>query len=81
MTLDPRKSLQERYQTHEGYVTAVKHAPEQLVQERFLIGEDAQRYIHAAEASNILKQSTPGGGTDSAASPSFISATTAKTSI
>ena len=54
-TGDPRKSLQERYQTHEGYVTAVKHAAEQLVQERFLIEEDAQRYIQAAEASNVLK--------------------------
>ena len=50
-TGDPRRSLEERYHTHEGYVKAVQRAAKQ----RFLIEEDAQRYISAAEASNILK--------------------------
>jgi hypothetical protein len=52
---DPRKSLEERYHTHEGYVRAVKRAAKQLIEERFLLKEDAQRFISAAEASNILK--------------------------
>jgi hypothetical protein len=52
---DPRKSLLERYGTHEGYVRAVKHAAHQLMRERFLIEEDADRFIQAAEASNVLK--------------------------
>jgi hypothetical protein len=52
---DPRRSLEERYHTHEGYVAAVKRAAQQLVKERFLIEEDAQRYVNAAEASNVLK--------------------------
>jgi hypothetical protein len=51
---DPRKSLQERYGTHEGYVRAVKHAAPQLMRERFLIEEDADRFIQAAEASEAL---------------------------
>jgi hypothetical protein len=53
-TGDPRKSLQERH-TDKEYVRAVEHAAKQLVQERFLIEEDAQHYIQAAEANNILK--------------------------
>jgi hypothetical protein len=52
---DPRKSLEERYHTHEGFVAAVTRAAKRLVHERFLIEQDAQRYIDAAEASNILK--------------------------
>lgn len=52
---DPRRSLEERYQTHEGYVAAVKHAAEELMEDRFLLKEDADLFISAAEASNILK--------------------------
>jgi len=54
-TGDPRKSLEERYRTHKGYVRAVKHAARELMEERFLLEEDAQRFISAAEASNILR--------------------------
>jgi len=52
---DPRKSLQERYKSHEGYVKAVKQAAKELVNERFLLEEDAERFITAAETGNILK--------------------------
>jgi hypothetical protein len=52
---DPRRSLEERYRNHEGFVDAVEHAANQLIRERFLLPEDAATYIGAAEASNTLK--------------------------
>jgi hypothetical protein len=52
---DPRKSLEERYKDHDGYVKAVEKAAKKLVQERFLIQEDAETFISAAEASNVLR--------------------------
>jgi hypothetical protein len=45
---DPRKSLEERYKSQAGYVKAV-------MKERFLIEEDAARFIHDAEASSVLR--------------------------
>jgi Alpha/beta hydrolase domain len=52
---DPRRSLEERYQDHRGYVNAVKRAAKKLVEDRFLIPEDADRFIREAEASNVLR--------------------------
>ena len=52
---DPRKSLEERYRDHQGYVNAVRGATRKLVQERFLLEEDAKRFIDEAEASDVLK--------------------------
>ena len=54
-TGDPRPSLEERYSSHEGYVKAVRQAARELVDERFLLDEDAERFIAEAEASHILK--------------------------
>jgi hypothetical protein len=51
---DPRLSLEERYENHEGYVAAVKSAAEKLVAERFLLREDADKLIAQAEASGVL---------------------------
>jgi hypothetical protein len=51
---DPRKSLQERYKTHAGYVKAFTKAAEKLQRQRFLLEEDVQRYIAEAEASDVL---------------------------
>jgi hypothetical protein len=51
---DPRRSLEERYHTHEGFVRAVSHAANSLVRQRLLLREDADRYIAAAQASNVL---------------------------
>src|SRR6202795_4789685 len=53
---DPRKSLEERYRDHEGYVRAVRQAAGQLVEQRFLLAEDAKRFIAEAEAATILKK-------------------------
>lgn len=52
---DPRESLEERYKDHAGFVEAVKKAAKELVTEGFLLEEDAQRYIRAAEDSGILR--------------------------
>ncbi len=53
---DPRLSLQERYRSHEKYIEAVKKAAGELVNEGFLLPEDAEKEIEAAEKNNILKQ-------------------------
>jgi hypothetical protein len=53
---DSRKSLQERYTDHDGYVKAVKQAADALVKERFLLEEDARRYVTDAEASRVLRE-------------------------
>jgi hypothetical protein len=48
---DPRPSLEERYTDNVGFVKAVEAASRKLVQERFLLQEDADRYIKAATAA------------------------------
>jgi len=52
---DPRKSLEERYRNHDGFVKAVERAARDLVRERFLLQVDADAFIAAAEASPILQ--------------------------
>ena len=52
---DSRKSLEERYRTHQGFVGAVENAARQLVNDRFLDPEDAERYVAAARASDVLR--------------------------
>ncbi len=54
-TGDPRRSIERRYRTHEGYVRAVERAARRLARERFLLEEDVERYISAAEASDVLR--------------------------
>ena len=51
---DPRLSLEERYQDHDGYVKAVTKAAKQLEEQRFLLPADVQRHIDAAQASSVL---------------------------
>jgi alpha/beta hydrolase family protein len=48
---DPRKSLEERYGSHDGYVKAVSDAAKALVTERFLLDEDAARFLKQAETA------------------------------
>jgi len=52
---DPRRSLEERYKNHEGYVKEVAKAAEKLEKQRFLLPADVKRYIEEARASNVLK--------------------------
>ena len=54
-TGDPRRSLEERYGTHEGYVNAVAEKARSLQERRLLLPEDVQRYIDEAEASDVLR--------------------------
>ena len=52
---DPRRSLEERYGNHDGYVKAVAKAAKKLEKRRLLLPEDVQRYIDAAQASSVLQ--------------------------
>lgn len=52
-TGDPRLSLQERYGDHHRFVRAVRRAGRELVQERFLLPEDADAFVEAARASDV----------------------------
>jgi hypothetical protein len=52
---DPRPSLAERYRDHAGYVALVKKAVEDLLRQRFLLPEDAERLLRQAEESNVLR--------------------------
>jgi hypothetical protein len=52
---DPRESLEERYGDHAGFVRAVRRAALQLLRQGFLLLEDANTFITAAEESDVLK--------------------------
>ena len=52
---DRRKSLEERYKDHDGYVKAVAKAANGLAKDRLLLPDDVQRYIDAAQASSVLR--------------------------
>lgn len=49
---DTRPSLEERYGNRTGFVRAVDEATRRLVKERFLLQEDADRYVQAARESD-----------------------------
>jgi hypothetical protein len=52
---DPRLSLEERYQTHDGYVKALGGAARSLVTSGYLRQADADAMIAQAEASSVLR--------------------------
>jgi hypothetical protein len=52
---DPRRSLEERYRTHDGYVQAVTAAARTLVKDGYLRQTDADTMIAQAEASAVLR--------------------------
>jgi len=52
---DPRRSLEERYKDHDGYVKEVTKAAKKLQRQRFLLPDDVQQYIDEAEASDVLQ--------------------------
>jgi hypothetical protein len=51
---DPRRSVEERYGSQEGYDCVVRHAARQEVGKRLLLQEDADRLIAQAAASHVL---------------------------
>jgi len=54
-TGDPRRSIEERYKNHAGYVKAVTKAAQKLGKEGFLLPLDVQAYIDEAQASDVLR--------------------------
>jgi hypothetical protein len=50
---DPRPSLEERYADHATYVDQVTRAAQALKAERFLLDEDVQRYVNAAQSASV----------------------------
>jgi hypothetical protein len=50
---DPRPSLEERYPTHDAYVAKVRAAAEALQRDGFMLQEDVDRFVQAAQASNV----------------------------
>ncbi len=52
---DPRRSLEERYVDHAGYVAAVKKAAAHAVETGFLLQTDADALIAAADKSQVLR--------------------------
>jgi hypothetical protein len=50
---DPRLSIEERYPTHDDYVAKVRAAAQALGRDRFLLPDDVDRIIQAAEASTV----------------------------
>ncbi len=56
---DPRLSIEERYATHEAYVAIVKRTADQAVRDRFLLPEDADRFVREAEASDVRRTPSP----------------------
>jgi hypothetical protein len=52
---DPRLSLEERYQSHDGYVEAVKRAAAKAVAEGFLLPADMGALEAQAAASDVLR--------------------------
>ncbi len=52
---DPRRSLEERYRNHDGYVAAVGRATQRAVKAGFLLPVDAAALIKAADASAVLR--------------------------
>jgi hypothetical protein len=51
---DPRRSLEERYEDHDGYVRAVTAAARGLEARRLLLAEDLRLYVAEAQASPVL---------------------------
>jgi hypothetical protein len=51
---DPRRSLEERYGDHAGFVDAVRRASDRAVADRTLLDEDAQTILDIAQNSDIL---------------------------
>jgi hypothetical protein len=52
---DPRLSLEERYSSHDGYVSAVSKATVRAVDAGFLLPVDAAALIEAAKVSAVLR--------------------------
>jgi len=50
---DPRLSVEERYKDHHDYVQKVSRAARALLEDRYLLPEDAEKIIAAAKATSF----------------------------
>ena len=50
---DPRLSIEERYPTNEAYLSTFKKAASDLVAQRFLLPDDADSLVQAAESEGV----------------------------
>jgi hypothetical protein len=50
---DPRPSIQERYPSHADYVNKVTAVARGLLKDGFMLQEDVDRFVQAAQASNV----------------------------
>jgi len=64
---DPRLSLEERYGSHNGYVTAVSTAAMKAFQQGYLLKADLGSLIAQAKASNVCNHGASGQSCDPAA--------------
>jgi hypothetical protein len=55
---DPRLSIEERYPSHQTYVAIVKRAVDELIKEGFMLPDDGDAYIAAAQRKNPLDPAT-----------------------
>ena len=51
---DPRHSLVERYHDRKGFVKAVEKASNGLVKERFMLKEDAEKFMKGAATAQVM---------------------------
>ncbi len=51
---DPRRSLQERYKDEGGFSDAVRKAADELVSERFMLRQDADKFLGGAASGQAL---------------------------
>ena len=58
-TGDPRLSIEERYKDQADYIQRISHVARALVEERFLLQEDAERLIADAAKNKIFAETNP----------------------
>ncbi|HEX2826663.1 MAG TPA: alpha/beta hydrolase domain-containing protein [Burkholderiales bacterium] len=56
---DPRASIEERYGSHADYVKRYEAAVQKLVEQRYLLPEDAKRYVAKARSNEVAALFTP----------------------
>jgi hypothetical protein len=56
---DPRPSVEERYKDNADYVSKLSLAARALIEERFLLAEDAERIIAAAKKNGAVAMTSP----------------------
>ena len=58
-TGDPRRSIRERYNDRKDYVDKISRAARLLVEQRYLLAEDAERMIAEAKRSRVVSVKKP----------------------